>query len=42
VCDAGLGAVAERLGLDVLDQGCFEFIVDGFVDVDAFEVEADL
>lgn len=42
VADAGVGAVAEGVGLDVLDHGVAEFFVDGLVDVDALEVQADL
>jgi hypothetical protein len=42
VADALLGTVAESIGLDVLDHGVSELVVDGLVDVDALEVEADL
>ena len=42
MADAFLGAVAEGVGLDVLDHGVSELVVDGLMDVDALEVEADL
>lgn len=42
VADARLGAVAERVGLCVLDHGVAKLVVDGLVDVDALEAEADL
>lgn len=42
VADSCFGAVAEGVGLDVLDHGVAEFFVDGLVDVDALEVQADL
>ena len=36
------GTVAEFVVLDVLDYCVAELFVDGFVDVDAFDIEADL
>jgi hypothetical protein len=36
------GTVADLVVLDVLDYSVAEFLVDGFVDVNALYVEADL
>lgn len=42
MADPFIGAVAQGVRLDVFDQRGLEGFVDAFVDVDPFEVEADL